>query len=75
MKGIQANAEDAVLAGFNPTISLNVGGSRAFPLVEALCKTKSYLARNPASFVWGGVALSVYLSQKLGRSPNLKNKK
>ena len=28
MKWIQANAEGAVLVGFNPTISLNVGGSR-----------------------------------------------
>jgi len=37
---------------------------------------KPYLSRNPASFDGGGVALALYLSQKMGRSPNpkIKNK-
>jgi hypothetical protein len=38
-------------------------------------RTKPHLAGVPFPFVLGGVALSVYLSQKMGRSPNLKNKK
>ncbi len=38
---------DAVLAGFNPTNSLNVGGNRAFPFVSG---NKNPFTRSPVSF-------------------------
>jgi len=59
--------------GFNPTISLSVGGSRIFPFLISLLETISDLARNPASFDGVGRGSSVYLSQKMGLGvPNLK---
>ncbi len=45
------------------------------PFAESLWKTKPHLAGVPFPFVWAGRGSSMYLSQKMSRSPNLKNKK
>ena len=51
---------------------LSVGGSRIFPFAESLWKHNPHLVGVPFPLVCGGVALSMPVSQKMGRSPNLK---
>jgi len=63
MKGIQANAEDAVLVGFNPTNSLSVGGSRIFPFVFG---NKTPLLGVPFPFVTFGIMAILGQEKSLG---------
>ncbi len=79
MKGIQANAEDAVLVRIQSDHSPSVwAGAASFLVQSHSVNTTLTWVGVPFPFVWGGVALSMYLSQKLGPIvgvPNLKNKK
>ena len=77
MKGIQANAEDAVLVGSNPTITPNVAGT-ASPLPSHSVKQKRHLEESRSIGEWGGSSFVGACVSENGshiRSPNLKNKK
>ncbi len=78
IKRIQANAEDAVLVGFNPTIPPQFGREPHLSFLDTTLETETSLGRSPVSFDVGGssfVGAGVLENGSHIGVPNLKNRK